>query len=122
VRSPARALGVTFGSRNALALMKDSLADSAANPGERRAALDALLGAKEPTLAPTLRALLKDEQLRGPALRGLAVYDDPEAPAAILANYASLPRRKRRTRSPRSARDPPPPPPCSTRSRAGRPG
>jgi putative membrane-bound dehydrogenase-like protein len=90
VRAQAQALSATFGSPRALVAMKKKLSDAAAPPEERLAALDSLLGAKEQGLAPVLQQLLKDDKLRGPALKGLAAYDDPKTPAAILESYAAL--------------------------------
>src|SRR5262249_34496180 len=37
-----------------------------------------------------LRELLKDKTMRGPALRGLAAYDEPTTPAILLKMYATL--------------------------------
>src|SRR5690606_24475622 len=50
-------------------------------------ALDALLRVKDPELLPALLKLLADPELREPALSGLALYDDPAVPAAVLAIY-----------------------------------
>ena len=90
VRSLVRSLGVTFGSDRALAAMRQTLLDRSAPAGDRQAALDSLLNAKVADLAPVLQSLLADEKLRGPAVRGLAAYDDPKTPAAILQNYAKF--------------------------------
>jgi putative heme-binding domain-containing protein len=90
VRSLTRSLGVTFGSGKSLAAMKQTLTDKAAPVGERQAALDAMLNAKTADLAPVLQSLLGDEKLRGPAIRGLAAYDDPNTAKSILSNYASF--------------------------------
>ena len=87
VRSLVRSLGVTFGSDRALAAMRRTVSDAAAPAPDRLAALDALLNAKVADLAPTLQSLLTDDKLRGPALRGLAAYDDPKTPAAVLQSY-----------------------------------
>jgi hypothetical protein len=57
---------------------------------DRRDALDALLAAKDPQLPQTLRELLRDPQMSGAALRGLAAYDDRKTPSAILDVYDSL--------------------------------
>ena len=37
-----------------------------------------------------MQELLKDAALRGPALRALASYNDPQTPDAILAGYPSF--------------------------------
>src|SRR5205823_2987702 len=40
--------------------------------------------------APVLQKLVSDPALRGAALRGLGVYDDPKTPEVILAAYPAL--------------------------------
>jgi putative membrane-bound dehydrogenase-like protein len=90
VRSQVRTLGVTFGSAKAMAAMKKTLLDAAAPAPDRQAALDALLNAKAPDLAPMLLQLLNEPRIRGAALRGLAAYDDPAAPRAILQMYKTF--------------------------------
>jgi putative membrane-bound dehydrogenase-like protein len=90
VRSQVRTLGVTFGSGRALAAMKQTLLDAAGPVGERQAALDALLNARARDLSAMLVQLLNDPKLRGPALRGLAAYDDPAVPRAILQLYPTF--------------------------------
>jgi putative heme-binding domain-containing protein len=90
VRDLARALSLTFGSQAALTSLRQQLIDSSAEAAARRAALDSLVTAKDPQLAPILRQLMQDAALRGAALRALAGYDDPTSPAAILAIYSNL--------------------------------
>ncbi|MBX7105412.1 MAG: DUF1080 domain-containing protein [Gemmataceae bacterium] len=95
VRDAALALSVTFGDPAALATLRASLTrrDSVA---ARLAALAALLDAKDPALPPVLHQLLGDADLRGPAIRGLAGYDDQATPAALLAVYGKLSPTERR--------------------------
>jgi putative heme-binding domain-containing protein len=57
---------------------------------ERVDALASLLKARDPGLAPVLRRLLAEPELRAQALRALASYDDPETAPAVLALYPSL--------------------------------
>jgi putative membrane-bound dehydrogenase-like protein len=90
VRTLAQTLSLTFGSQNALVALRKTLTDAAAPMVSRRSALDALAGIKDADLPPVLQTLLKDPSLRGPALRALAVYNDPKTPEAILAAYASF--------------------------------
>jgi putative heme-binding domain-containing protein len=90
VRELVQSLSVTFGSASALAALKQALADSKSDPKARQAALDVLLAAREPGLAESLQALLKDSGIRGGALRGLAAYEDEKTPSAILEVYPSL--------------------------------
>ncbi len=86
----AMALSVTFGDASAVEGMRSLLADKNAPGDQRHAALAALLKVRDPKLAPTLQSLLTDTGLRAAALRGLAQYDDPATPAAILRVYPSL--------------------------------
>jgi putative membrane-bound dehydrogenase-like protein len=90
IRSQVQALSLTFGSTSALASLKKTLADAAADLSARRTALDSLLQARAPDLPPILLSLLSDSILRASALRALASYDDPQTPGAILSVYPSL--------------------------------
>src|SRR5262249_11649280 len=89
VRNQAIALAVTFGDPRAFTELRNVLVGST-DLTARQAALAALLGAQDKELAPVLHTLLGDGALRGPALRGLAAYDDPQTPPAILDVYAKL--------------------------------
>ena len=90
VRTLTQSLSLTFGSAQALAALRKILADPGANLNARRTALDSLLGAKDSGLTEILLGLLKDPDLRGAAIRGLAAYNDPKTPEAILEVYGSL--------------------------------
>jgi putative heme-binding domain-containing protein len=90
VRELVQSLSLTFGSASALASLRQTLVNSQASLQARTNALDALLQSKDPALAPVLRDLLKEPKLRASALRGLATYDDPQTPAAILGAYDAL--------------------------------
>ncbi|HEY2786286.1 MAG TPA: PVC-type heme-binding CxxCH protein [Fimbriiglobus sp.] len=91
IRNQALALAVTFGDTGAMAMLRDRLADPKAEIATRREAMVSLLGASDKNLPPVLQKLLGDTALRGAALRGLAAFDDPKTPAAILAVYSALP-------------------------------
>jgi putative membrane-bound dehydrogenase-like protein len=90
VRALAQTISLTFGSQKALTALRGVLADASAPAASRRTAMDALTAAKDPELPRRLPMLLKDPALRGPALRALGTYNDPETPAAILDVYDSL--------------------------------
>ena len=96
IRSEATALALTFGDVDARDALFDVMTDRSADPALRREALEALRGAKATELAGQLRHLIDDPELRGPALRGLAEYDDAEIPEAILDVYPELPLSERR--------------------------
>jgi putative membrane-bound dehydrogenase-like protein len=96
VRLQALALAVTFGDSKAADKMRQLSADAAADPALRKRALASLLGARTPDLAGLLQKLLTDPALRVQALRGLAAYDDPATPRAVLAVYGKLPPAEKR--------------------------
>jgi putative membrane-bound dehydrogenase-like protein len=90
IRNQALGLAVVFGDKSARATLRKVLADSKAAPAARLAAMTALVDARDAETAPLLQAALADKELRGPALRALAAFDDPKTPAAILAQYGAL--------------------------------
>ena len=90
LRAQIQALSLTFGSPAALAALKKTMLDKTADAGARRQACESLLNSKARSLAPALQEVLADPVLQGSALRGLAAYDDPKTPSAILAVYTSL--------------------------------
>jgi putative membrane-bound dehydrogenase-like protein len=87
VRSQALALALTFGDPAARKTLKALATNRDADPTARREALDSLLRARAADLSTTLRELIDDPVLRGPALRGLAAYEDPKTPAVVLEAY-----------------------------------
>jgi putative membrane-bound dehydrogenase-like protein len=89
MRTLAAGLAVTFGSQDAIAYETKVLSDSSAEVARRRAAIDALAGARYARLPETLQPLLADPAVRGPAIRALAGYDDAKTPAAIVEQYNS---------------------------------
>ncbi len=90
VNAEATALALTFGDPLALAKLRTVLASDNSPLAQRRQALDALLGAKDPQLAPTLQKLVGAPELRAAALRGLALYDDANTPKIVLEAYPQL--------------------------------
>lgn len=90
VRSLTQALGLKFGSPNALAALKAVLKDQTAGSDERRSALRALLTAKDPEMPGILQGLVQDPALGGDAIRGLAASGDSGTPGAILSAYTGL--------------------------------
>ena len=96
LQSHALALAVTFGDPEAQAEMRRRLADFSVDVAHRKAALNALIGAKDSKLVPVLHKLIGEPALRAAAIRALAVYDDPATPRLILAAYPSLTLAERR--------------------------
>jgi putative heme-binding domain-containing protein len=90
VRLLAQGLALTFGSKQALDQLRRTVQNEREDSATRRAALESLLTTRDPTLPPLLQSLLKDSNLRGTALRGLAGFDDPPTSEAILNIYPSL--------------------------------
>ena len=91
VRQQAQALAAAFGGGSALDGLRKTLADSAAKPDARHAALDSLLAAKDAQTLPLLLDLVRTSgPLRAAALRGLAAYEDARIPTQILVAYPAL--------------------------------
>ncbi|MCI0699829.1 MAG: DUF1080 domain-containing protein [Planctomycetia bacterium] len=90
VRNQTMALAVVFGDKNALVTLRKVLADPKATASARLAAMNTLVDAKDAETAPLLHAVLGDKELRGAALRGLASFDHPKTPSAILAEYGNF--------------------------------
>ncbi len=90
VRTLAETISLTFGSSRARAALRKTAQDATADPGSRTTAIESLLGIRDPELPPVLQKLIQDPAVRGPAIRGLAAYDDAATPAALLAVYAGL--------------------------------
>lgn len=90
IRSQAVALAIIFGDTQAFAEMRRVVVSATADVAQRQGALASLLGARDKELPPILHKLVADTALRGPALRGLAMYDDPATPGVIFDIYAKL--------------------------------
>ncbi|MEO6035725.1 MAG: c-type cytochrome [Verrucomicrobiota bacterium] len=90
VRSLSKDLSLTFGSATALAELRATLTSDTETAPARRTALESLLKARDPSLAPILQNLLSNPDLRSPALRGLAGYEDPQTAQKILDGYEAF--------------------------------
>jgi putative heme-binding domain-containing protein len=90
VRDRATLLAVQFGDPEALAALRRVVADVKAPAAARAHALEALVYKKKPELVPLLQGLLDDRALRGPAVRGLAAFADPNTARLILRRYPSF--------------------------------
>jgi putative heme-binding domain-containing protein len=92
----ADALAVRFGD-TMLAWKKAGIATDAFAPlAARQAAVNVMLQTQNFMLAPTYHRLLAEPGLRLDALRGLAAYDVPATPGAILDSFASFTAEERR--------------------------
>jgi putative membrane-bound dehydrogenase-like protein len=90
VRERTLTLSVLFGDPQALAELKRTVEEGKAGADVRARALQTLLEKRAEGVPALLRKLLDDPDLRRPALRGLAAYDDPTTPSLILGRYAKL--------------------------------
>ncbi|HEV2292608.1 MAG TPA: PVC-type heme-binding CxxCH protein [Tepidisphaeraceae bacterium] len=89
LRARVQELSVVFGEDRAMAALRETVGNVGADPAERRKAIEALVGAKDPKVVPLLQAAVADPAVRTAALRGLATYHDPATPEAILRNYGA---------------------------------
>jgi putative membrane-bound dehydrogenase-like protein len=90
IRGKAITLAALFGDKSAFTLLRKVLANRAESVGSRRAALAALVESRDKETPALLHKVLSEPSLRSEALRGLASFDDPATPAAILAIYDTL--------------------------------
>ncbi|MGE0608607.1 MAG: PVC-type heme-binding CxxCH protein, partial [Pirellulales bacterium] len=88
VRDTATAIALIFGDKAAYDGLRKSVLDANSEGTVRRKALEALIQQHDPELPPLLQQLINDETLRGPAVRGLAGYDDVKTPGLLLAAFA----------------------------------
>lgn len=88
VRERALALAVQFGDERAFTLLRKIVPDRTQPLKERESALKTLLFQQKADLVPILQELLRDDALRGPAIRGLAAFDHAETPKLLVKDYA----------------------------------
>jgi putative heme-binding domain-containing protein len=90
VREKALVLGLLFGDPQALTALRRTVSDTRADAAARRTALQALVEKRVAGVPDLLRDLLAEPAMRGPALRALAAYNDPDTPALVLRHYAGF--------------------------------
>lgn len=90
VRDRADEVAILFGDQRVFPSMRQRMANRDLPLEKRRAALDILVRGQDRQAAPSLVALLGDSQLRGAAIRSLAILGDRETPRALLDQYAHL--------------------------------
>lgn len=90
IRSQATLLAIQFGDDEAIQAARRVVSDATAPAPRRRELLEALVQHQDRDALSLLMALLDDLALRGAAIRGLAAYDEPRVPAAVLERYAAL--------------------------------
>ena len=89
-------MAIVFGDPMQLGKVRATLTAAKLSADVKLQNLATLLNAQDKDLAPVLLKLLDDPALRGAALRGLAAYDEPPAPAVILAKWKTLTADERR--------------------------
>lgn len=89
-RQQSLQLALKFDDPVALKVLRTLAADKKDKPADRNEAIQSLVSRKVDGLAPLLLALMRDPATQNAALRGLAEYDHPTTPAAILKHYASF--------------------------------
>lgn len=90
VIAKADALGAKFGDATVYAAKRRIMMDTFAPLPARQAALAVVVQRHDFQLSPSYQKLLSEPGLRLGALRGLAPYDVPSTPPAILQVYASF--------------------------------
>ncbi len=88
VRERALAVAVQFGDERAFTLLRKIVPDRTQPAKQREDALRTLLFQQKGDLVPLLHHLLEDDTMRGQAIRGLAAFDDPQAPRLLLRAYS----------------------------------
>jgi len=86
----AQSLGLAFGDSAVFDELFAQAANAKAENGARAAALELLIQSPNPRLIPLLQQVIAEPDLAGPALRGLAAYDDPLSAEAIIGAYGKL--------------------------------
>ena len=86
----ARELSVVFGDGRALDELRSLAAANNASLEERRAALNALITARAENLDGLLKSLLQNRDLAADAVRGLAVYNQPDTMQLLISTYPSF--------------------------------
>jgi putative heme-binding domain-containing protein len=90
VKTESRKLSAVFGDASTLEAMKKVALDPSKDKTERAKALDSLIAKGDAALVPALHELVKDPVLREPAIKGLAGFDHPKTPGAIIGAYGSF--------------------------------
>jgi putative membrane-bound dehydrogenase-like protein len=82
-----RELSVVFGDGRALDELRQLAGAGNVSLDERRAALHALISARAENLDGLLQSLLQNRDLAADAVRGLAVYNQPDTPQRLISAY-----------------------------------
>ncbi len=89
LRQSTMELALIFDDPNAIESLKQQVESKELPASARERALEALIAKRARVTPDLLLALLRDNSLRRPSIRGLAEFDHPETAAKLLALYTS---------------------------------
>jgi len=90
VRERADQVAVVLGDPRVFPKFRQILVDDEQDIKRRTRALDILVRGRDEQAVSAFQQILDEPQLRGPAIRALAAYSDPNTPDSILKNYNRL--------------------------------
>ncbi len=90
IKDKADQVAVALGDRRIFPRLREQLTDETADMKSRQRALEILVQGRDKDAVSAFQSVLDQKQLRGPAIRALAGFDDPQTPAAILKQYKTL--------------------------------
>ena len=90
VRNKTDQIAVAFGDKRILPRMREVLGNRQASLEQRQRALELLVKGRDSEATTVFRSVLDEAELRGPAIRALAAFDDPQTSPAILSIYGKL--------------------------------
>ncbi len=90
IQDKADQVAVALGDRRIFPRLREQLTDKSANLKTRQRALEILVQGRDKNAVSAFQAVLDQKPLRGPAIRALAGFDDPQTPAAILKQYKNF--------------------------------
>lgn len=90
IKALAQQIAAVFGDTVSLDALRKIAADKKAGLTPRQNALQSLLDARDDTIVPLLRLLVRDLDMRRDALRALARFDDAQTPLLILQLYPNF--------------------------------
>ena len=90
IKDKADQVAVALGDRRIFPRLREQLTDKTAGMKTRQRAFEILVRGRDKVAVSAFQAVLDQKQLRGPAIRALAGFDDPQTPAAILKQYKNM--------------------------------
>lgn len=90
VRETARELSLVFGDGRAMDELREIAVSGSAELDTRRAAIRALVGARDEKIVPLLQDLLRHRELAADAAQGLAAYNHPRTADLLIAAFGGF--------------------------------